>query len=554
MRARDRRRGSAAARGYDTAWRWLRAEHLAMEPDCACGCGQSATDVDHIVPRAAGGSDDHANLQSLAHGHHSRKTVLADGGFGHLPRKGLSRTAQTMASSLARTERFRDSGSMPNVTEVGAPWRCRIVGSGEEDPTRAPRQSYELAQPPSPPARGPAGLPRYRRLGRPDPRQSADRPRRRWPCPDRGGDQPRRTVSVPVLYVELEPDEERLVLATLDPIGAMAEASSERLAELLAEITVDDAGLAALLRDLAPPKTGLHRPRRRAPVSRRRRRVRQDRRAVAPRRAPAPVRRRDERGGRGAPPRWRRRRRSSSPIRRMASSLDPTWRDGVYNALGPAEAPYMRIDGRAEGEHAPRAAGGAHGRTRGHRNTTLSGDTRVDWSEAFALVPSLTVGYVWHAGVHAAEVAQGLERIGFEIVAQIIWDKGLFAIGRSWYHWAHEPAWVVRKPGVAQPVPRLPRPVDDLAGAQPEDDHGGLEGRGARPPGPEARRPVRDADRQPPAARRELLRPVRWLGHDAHRRRDPRSPRLRAWRSIRSTSSCAIERWQAFTGLAARRG
>ena len=25
----------------------------------------------------------------------------------------------------------------------------------------------------------------------------------------------------------------------------------------------------------------------------------------------------------------------------------------------------------------------------GHRNTTLSGDTRVDWSEAFALVPSL---------------------------------------------------------------------------------------------------------------------------------------------------------------------
>ena len=61
--------------------------------------------------------------------------------------------------------------------------------------------------------------------------------------------------------------------------------------------------------------------------------------------------------------------------------------------------------------------------------------------------PSLTVGYVWHAGVHAAQVAQGLERIGFEIVAQVIWDKGLFAMGRSWYHWAHEPCWVVRKAG-----------------------------------------------------------------------------------------------------------
>jgi hypothetical protein len=54
-------------------------------------------------------------------------------------------------------------------------------------------------------------------------------------------------------------------------------------------------------------------------------------------------------------------------------------------------------------------------RIEGHRNTTLSGDTRVDWSEAFGLVPSLEVGYVWHAGIHAAEVAAGLQRIGFEM-------------------------------------------------------------------------------------------------------------------------------------------
>jgi DNA modification methylase len=108
-------------------------------------------------------------------------------------------------------------------------------------------------------------------------------------------------------------------------------------------------------------------------------------------------------------------------------SLDGSWRDRVYNALGPAEKTYMR--------------------GKGARNTTMSGDTRVDWSEAFELVPSLAVGYIWHAGVHAAEVAAGLERIGFEIVAQVIWDKGLFAMGRSWYHWSHEPCWVVRKKG-----------------------------------------------------------------------------------------------------------
>jgi DNA modification methylase len=108
-------------------------------------------------------------------------------------------------------------------------------------------------------------------------------------------------------------------------------------------------------------------------------------------------------------------------------ALDPTWRDGVYNALGPAERPYLR--------------------TKGHRNTTVSGDTRVDWADAFALVPSLDIGYVWHAGVHAAEVAEGLIRVRFEIVSQVIWDKGLFAIGRSWYHWGHEPCWVVKRKG-----------------------------------------------------------------------------------------------------------
>jgi DNA modification methylase len=162
-------------------------------------------------------------------------------------------------------------------------------------------------------------------------------------------------------------------------------------------------------------------------------------------------------------------------------SLDGSWRDGVYNALGPAEKTYMRIDGQPDANDAPHAPSGAHGRSRGHRNTTLSGDTRVDWSEAFALVPSLQVGYVWHAGVHAAEVAEGLIRIGFEIVAQVIWDKGLFAMGRSWYHWSHEPCWVVRKKGAKVPfrgsrdqatIWRVPSPKMIMGGsAEPRLDH-----------------------------------------------------------------------------------
>ncbi len=68
--------------------------------------------------------------------------------------------------------------------------------------------------------------------------------------------------TVPVLYVDLDPDEEALVLATLDPIGAMAGRDDEKLRALLADVTVDDAGLLALLGDLggSEPKAGLTDP------------------------------------------------------------------------------------------------------------------------------------------------------------------------------------------------------------------------------------------------------------------------------------------------------
>src|ERR1039458_5371455 len=55
----------------------------------------------------------------------------------------------------------------------------------------------------------------------------------------------------------------------------------------------------------------------------------------------------------------------------------------------PAEASYMKH------------------RTEGHTETTISGDTRADWSDAFALVPSLQIAYVWHASLFTREVLDG---------------------------------------------------------------------------------------------------------------------------------------------------
>ena len=45
--------------------------------------------------------------------------------------------------------------------------------------------------------------------------------------------QERGEPTIPVVYVDVAPDEERVILATLDPLSAMAEADGEKLRQLL---------------------------------------------------------------------------------------------------------------------------------------------------------------------------------------------------------------------------------------------------------------------------------------------------------------------------------
>lgn len=108
--------------------------------------------------------------------------------------------------------------------------------------------------------------------------------------------------------------------------------------------------------------------------------------------------------------------------------LDSEWRDRAgLNGMGAAEPSYMKH------------------RSTGHTETSISGDTRADWSEAFVLVPSLEVAYVWHASKFTREVLDGLLRIGFVHHQQIIWDKGRTVLTRTHYWFQHEPCWYVRK-------------------------------------------------------------------------------------------------------------
>lgn len=66
----------------------------------------------------------------------------------------------------------------------------------------------------------------------------------------------RKEKSIPVVYVELSADEEKIILATLDPIAALANTDKEKLGELLNEVSTGNAAIQSMLSDLAA-KQGL---------------------------------------------------------------------------------------------------------------------------------------------------------------------------------------------------------------------------------------------------------------------------------------------------------
>src|SRR5580704_2827798 len=123
---------------------------------------------------------------------------------------------------------------------------------------------------------------------------------------------------------------------------------------------------------------------------------------------------------------------------------DATVPDVVSRACGQAKPFLMATDPPYGVEYDPmwrEEAGLGQQRQTGK----VANDDQADWAAAYKLFTG-DVAYVWHAGIHAGEVAAGLVTAGFEIRTQIIWSKQHFAMSRGHYHWQHEPCWyAVRK-------------------------------------------------------------------------------------------------------------
>jgi DNA modification methylase len=236
---------------------------------------------------------------------------------------------------------------------------------------------------------------------------------------------------VPFVKVDVSEAEERLILATFDPITDLAMYDKEALDSLLREVSTGDAALQSLLADLAK-ENGLY--------------------------LDLPVQ-----GGGGGDEFDAT--LDEGPTRSKPGDLwlidgkhrvlcgDSTKAEDVTRLLGDARPALMITDPPYGVEYdanwrneAAEAGLISHA---ARRVAKVANDDRADWTETWRLFAGDVV-YCWHAGIRASEVQHSLEAAGFEIRSQIIWAKFRFAISRGHYHWRHEPCWyAVRKGSTA---------------------------------------------------------------------------------------------------------
>ena len=231
----------------------------------------------------------------------------------------------------------------------------------------------------------------------------------------------RGEASIPVTYVELSEDEERLVLASLDPIAAMATAEEEQLASLLAGLEPNDEALRALLDDLAREyrlddvKAGL---------------VDAD---EAPALPAEPYVRRGDLYQLGDHRVLCGDSTSESDVARLTAGelADCQWTDPPYG---------VDYEGKTE----------RHLRIRNDDPDT-SDDVVGGAIRLAPLAPSAPFYVSAPAGPRSASFRAAIASAGWRLHQELVWVKGTIVLGHSDYHYAHEPILYGFVPGAGRP-------------------------------------------------------------------------------------------------------
>jgi DNA modification methylase len=214
-------------------------------------------------------------------------------------------------------------------------------------------------------------------------------------------------LMVPVLVTDLSEEESDKLLASLDPLAAMAEMNKGKLSSLIAGIETESDALKAMFDDLL----GIAQP------------IPHDDEIPEP--PESPVTKRGDLIILGQHRLF------------CGDSSDP---GDVALLLGGA-VPFIMVTDPPYGvEYDPEWRHKA-GLNKSDRTGVVKNDDKADWTGAWKLFPG-RVAYVWHGGLHSATVHQSLIAAGFHVRAQIVWVKPRMVISRGHYHWQHEPAFV----------------------------------------------------------------------------------------------------------------
>jgi DNA modification methylase len=219
-------------------------------------------------------------------------------------------------------------------------------------------------------------------------------------------------VEMPVLVGEWEEKDEKKILATLDPIAAMAEQTNETLLELLDGLESNSEELLKWASESINMLTG---PDLKAGLT--------DADDV-PEEPEKPVSVLGDLWVLGN--------------HRLICG-DSTQADTVSKLLGPVKPHLMVTDppyGVEYDANKARMGSSAKGK--------VLNDNQADWTEAWALFPG-HIAYVWHADRHCGIVFDSLVKNGFVVRAQIIWAKSTLVFSRGDYHSQHEPCFYAVK-------------------------------------------------------------------------------------------------------------